>query len=472
MLSTRRLLRDNGSVISLATRFLDAIAIGVSALLAYAIRFGFGGFPIPNSYLAVISIVMLLSLVLFPSFGLYQSWRGRSMLKLLSQLFAAWGTVILVFVSILFLLKASAGYSRAWFGYWSVITLCWLFAVRIIVFQFLRALRRRGRNHKRVVLIGAGDFARSVVRRLASAPAIGFDVVALLDDDPRFHGKSFAGAQVVGGLRMVCDVVDGYRADEVWIALPLEAAARVHAILHDLRHSTVNIRFLPDIFGFRLLNHSVSEIAGMPVLDLNVSPMSGHNRIIKAIEDRVLALLILFLISPLLIFIAAGVKLSSPGPVLFKQMRNGWDGKPIRIYKFRTMKLHKEEEGVLTQARKGDKRVTRFGAFLRRTSLDELPQFFNVLQGRMSIVGPRPHALIHNEFYKDQVEAYMLRHKVKPGITGWAQVNGWRGETDILEKMQKRLEYDLYYIDNWSLLFDLKIIGLTITAGFFNKNAY
>jgi len=208
------------------------------------------------------------------------------------------------------------------------------------------------------------------------------------------------------------------------------------------------------------------------LMNLSTTPMEGFNRYLKAFEDRLLALLILILISPLLLIIAIGVKLSSPGPILFKQLRHGWDGKPIKIYKFRTMFEHSEEGGKVTQAGRQDARVTPFGAFLRRTSLDELPQFFNVLQGRMSIVGPRPHALAHNEEYKDQIDAYMLRHKVKPGITGWAQINGWRGETDTLEKMQKRVEYDLYYIDHWSLWFDLKILLLTLFKGFVGKNAY
>jgi len=185
-----------------------------------------------------------------------------------------------------------------------------------------------------------------------------------------------------------------------------------------------------------------------------------------------LALLILLLISPLMLLIALGVKLTSPGPVLFKQKRLGWDGQPFKVYKFRSMVVHREEGGLLTQASMGDVRVTPFGAFLRRTSLDELPQFFNVLRGTMSIVGPRPHAIEHNEQYKELVDDYMRRHKVKPGITGWAQINGWRGETDTLEKMRKRVEYDLYYIENWSLWFDLRIILLTVFKGFVNKNAY
>jgi putative colanic acid biosynthesis UDP-glucose lipid carrier transferase len=208
------------------------------------------------------------------------------------------------------------------------------------------------------------------------------------------------------------------------------------------------------------------------MLNLNASPMIGMNRFVKAIEDRLLAFLIIIFVSPILLLIALIIKMTSEGPVLFKQLRHGWDGRIIKVYKFRTMKLHTEAKGHITQAKQNDARITPFGKFLRRTSLDELPQFFNVLQGRMSIVGPRPHAIEHNEFYKDSIKAYMQRHKVKPGITGWAQVNGWRGETDHITKMEKRVEYDLYYIENWSLGLDLKIIFLTIFQGFLHKNAY
>lgn len=472
MVSDRRLLKDHGSLISAATRTLDALAVVVSAVLAYAFRFGISGFPMPKSYIAVVAIAALLTLVMFPSFAVYRSWRGRSMYKLLSRLAVAWGTVLIVLVSMLFLFKAGADYSRAWFIYWAGIAFLLLFSLRLIVFRFLRAMRKRGWNHKRVLVLGAGSFGRAIVRRVVHAPEVGFDIVALLDDYEKHHGKIFAGAKVIGGLDLVANAVEQYGADEVWIALPLKAEARVRDVLRELRHSTVNIRYLPDIFGFTLLNHSVSEIAGIPVLDLNVSPMNGPNRIIKALEDRILAALILLLISPLLLAIAIGVRLSSPGPVIFTQLRHGWDGKPINVYKFRTMKLHTENGDAVTQATRSDPRVTRFGAFLRRTSLDELPQFINVLQGRMSIVGPRPHAMAHNELYKEHVDAYMLRHKVKPGITGWAQVNGWRGETDTIEKMEKRVEHDLYYIEHWSLFFDLKIIVLTFIRGFISKNAY
>lgn len=242
--------------------------------------------------------------------------------------------------------------------------------------------------------------------------------------------------------------------------------------MYALRNETADIRFLPRGDELRLLNHRSSDIGGLHTIDLSCTPLSGSFSAIKRIEDVLLSLIILLLITPLCLLIALAIKLTSPGPVLFKQMRNGLDGQQIKVYKFRSMRVHKEQTGMVTQAKKNDNRLTPIGAQLRRTSLDELPQFWNVLQGRMSIVGPRPHALAHNQYYEDLVESYMRRHKVKPGITGWAQVNGLRGETDTLEKMQKRVDHDLWYIDNWSLWLDIKIIFLTVFKGFVNKNAY
>jgi len=355
---------------------------------------------------------------------------------------------------------------------WVILGWLLLLIFRFALAYVLRTMRQKGWNSKQVVVIGAGVIGRQTVQNICEADWAGLHVLALLDDNPALHGRRFSDVEVLGGADLIKSILENEVIDEVWIALPLRAEGRVKDILHELRHSTVTIRFVPGMFGTRLLNYSVTEVAGMAVLDLSTSPMEGGNRFIKAFEDRVLAFIILILIGPLLVVIAIAVKLTSPGPVLFKQLRHGWDGKPIKIYKFRTMFQHSEENGKVTQAGRQDARVTSFGAFLRRTSLDELPQFFNVLQGRMSIVGPRPHALAHNEEYKDQIDAYMLRHKVKPGITGWAQINGWRGETDTLEKMQKRVEYDLYYIDHWSLWFDLKIIFITLFKGFVGKNAY
>lgn len=263
-----------------------------------------------------------------------------------------------------------------------------------------------------------------------------------------------------------------YSVDEVWLDLPLSMGSFIKDIVYAFRHVTLDIRFFPDFEDIQLLNHKVSSILGHYAIDISCTPMSGFNRILKRLEDLVLGTLICILITPVCLVIALLIRFSSPGPVLFKQYRNGRDGKRFKVYKFRSMEVHREANGTVTQAKPGDPRVTRLGGFLRRTSLDELPQFFNVVQGRMSIVGPRPHALAHNEYYMDLMESYMWRHKVKPGITGLAQIRGYRGLTDTLEKMERRVECDLEYINNWSLWLDLKIIALTVFSLFRNKNAY
>jgi putative colanic acid biosynthesis UDP-glucose lipid carrier transferase len=257
----------------------------------------------------------------------------------------------------------------------------------------------------------------------------------------------------------------------VYLALPMRAEGRIKDVLHKLADSTALVYVVPDVFAFELLNAKLVNMDGIPAVSVYEGPFYGINDWIKRGEDIVIGSLITILILPLLLVLALGVKLSSPGPVIFKQRRYGFNGKEISIWKFRTMTVC-EDGPEIPQAKRNDPRITKFGGFLRRTSLDELPQFINVLQGRMSIVGPRPHAVAHNEFYRTLIPGYMLRHKVKPGITGWAQVNGWRGETDTLEKMQMRVKYDLEYTRNWSLWLDLKIIFVTVFHGFGGKNAY
>lgn len=468
----RGLLQEYASAVSFVARIFDVLCVVLGALLAYVWRFGPHGFPIPTNYQMAILLGMLLTLLCFSFLGIYRSWRGKSWLNQAQSVTLAWLSTVVILIIIAFLTKTSTLFSRQWMAAWVVMAWGLLLLFRFTLTQVLRAIRKKGWNHRRIVIIGAGSQGQSVAQNLQDADWTGLEIVGFLDDSESLQGQWVKGLQVLGTANKANLVIQQNQVDEVWLALPLRAEERVKEILYDLRHSTVTIRFVPGIFGYRLLNHSVTDVAGMAVLDLSTSPMVGLNRIIKAIEDRVLALFILILISPLLVVIAVGVKFSSSGPVLFKQRRHGWDGKPITVYKFRTMVMHCEDEGQVTQAKRCDSRITKFGAFLRRTSLDELPQFFNVLQGRMSIVGPRPHAIAHNELYKDQIDDYMKRHKVKPGITGWAQINGWRGETDTLDKMKKRVEYDLYYIENWSLWFDLKIITKTLLTGFVGKNAY
>jgi putative colanic acid biosynthesis UDP-glucose lipid carrier transferase len=276
---------------------------------------------------------------------------------------------------------------------------------------------------------------------------------------------------VLGRLDQLADYVKSHHIDLIYITLPMASQPRILRLLNELRDTTASIYFVPDIFMFDLIQARVDSIGGLPVVAVCETPFFGVNGLLKIMSDYVLAALILLFISPLLLAICVGVKLSSPGPILFKQRRYGLDGRQIIVYKFRTMNVLEDGQEV-KQATRDDGRITPFGRFLRRSSLDELPQFINVLQGRMSIVGPRPHAVAHNETYRKLINGYMVRHKVKPGVTGWAQVNGLRGETDTVDKMRQRIEYDLAYLRNWSLRLDLQIILKTALVVFWDRRAY
>jgi putative colanic acid biosynthesis UDP-glucose lipid carrier transferase len=461
--------RSNALLIAWFARLLDVALVLAAGWLVFGWRFDWVMWPLPVAYGTLLVLGGLLVLVVFPLFGVYDSWRARSLASPALRVLSAW---LLVFVALLIglvLAKEAETFSRLWLAQWWLLAGGALVASRLGVYFLLRRLRQSGLNYHAAVVVGCGVLARDLIARVATERWAGFHVVAVFCNNPQ---DSALSGQAVAPLDELLAYVSSHSVDEVWIAVPLDQSLQLKSVLEKLRFSTANVRFVPDLFGLFLINHGISQVMNVPMIDLTASPMMGANRIVKGLEDRVLALLILLVISPLMLLIALGVKLSSQGPVFFRQERLGWDGKPFTIYKFRSMRLHEDSAGQVSQATRHDPRFTRFGAFLRRTSLDELPQFINVLQGRMSIVGPRPHAIEHNEAYKSQVDGYMLRHKVKPGITGWAQVNGWRGETDTLEKMQKRVEYDLYYIEHWSLGFDIKIIFLTLLRGFVHKNAY
>ncbi|HQT43294.1 MAG TPA: undecaprenyl-phosphate glucose phosphotransferase [Halothiobacillus sp.] len=461
--------RSHAVLIGWLTRILDILLVGASGLFTFGLRFGWDVFPLPVAYGTLMVIGGLLVAVVFPLLGVYDSWRARGLASPALRVFGAWSLVFMALLIGLVLAKEAETFSRLWLTQWWLVSGAALAVLRFGVYLMLRMLRQRGMNHHKAVVVGCGALAQNLILRAETERWAGFDVVRVFCSNPQ---DSILTAHAVEPLDALFAFVSASPVDEVWIAVPLDQSLQLKDVLEKLRFSTANVRFVPDLFGLFLINHGISEIMDVPMIDLTASPMTGTNRIVKGIEDRVLALLIMLIISPLLLLIAVGVKLSSKGPVFFRQKRLGWGGQTFTIYKFRSMRQHEASAGEVVQASRGDPRLTWFGGFLRRTSLDELPQFINVLQGRMSIVGPRPHAVEHNEAYKALVDGYMLRHKVKPGITGWAQVNGWRGETDTLEKMQKRVEYDLYYIEHWSLGFDLKIIFLTLLRGFVNKNAY
>lgn len=429
-----------------------------------------GHFLLPLRYQIAVLWGVLLFYPTFSFFGAYKFLRGKSFGAYLRVLFAAFVTLILLLAASGFIAKAGEYYSRQWFLLWQLYAILVIVLGRVALWCLLYMVRKRGLNAKQIVIIGSGRLVENLVAAVKNALWSGFAVTAIFD--------GHLGAAEVLGVKMqpipddISDYIRQHKVEEIWLALSSWDKEEVDALMQKLSGDVITLRYFPGVVGVNLFDYSISEVLGFPVINIIASPMTGSNRLVKAIEDRVLSLIILLLISPLMLLIALLVKLSSPGPIFYKQLRHGWDGKPIYIYKFRTMHMHKEECGVITQATADDPRITAVGKLLRRVSFDELPQFINVLQGRMSIVGPRPHAVEHNEYYKNLITSYMLRHHVKPGVTGWAQVQGWRGETDTLEKMQKRVECDLYYINHWSLWFDVKIIFLTILRGFAGKNAY
>ena len=393
----------------------------------------------------------------------------------------AW-LVILIFSNIIIMLLAKENLrAQLWpYGlfqtraFWIWGCSCWsaMLITRLIAGISLRYFWYIDRDSRTAVILGGGEIGRKLLQKLGKSRWLVSEVKGFFDDDTQKIGQTSGGIRVLGNLDCVVDYVKKNNIGKVFIALPMRYETRIQEIIRELNDTTADVFLVVDIFNFHILRLSLMEIGGLPLVNLHSLPLSLYrNRLLKWMEDKILASIILILISPLMILIAIIIKLTSSGPVLFKQRRYGINGEPFVLYKFRTMTVC-EDGARVVQAKKNDPRVTFFGSFLRKTSLDELPQFINVLQGRMSIVGPRPHAVAHNEMYRKLIQSYMLRHKVKPGITGWAQVNGLRGEIDTMEKLQKRVEYDLYYISNWSLWFDLRIILLSIVKGFVSENAY
>jgi putative colanic acid biosynthesis UDP-glucose lipid carrier transferase len=321
------------------------------------------------------------------------------------------------------------------------------------------------------VIVGAGPAAAGAAMALRQQADAGVHIAGFFDDRNDCRLDPGAARQRLGGMRDVAVHVRRHGIDTVYITLPLGSQPRIVALLEALQSTTASVVLVPDLFGVSVIQGRLLDVNGVVMVGLCETPFTGLDEAVKRASDIVLATLILVLASPLMAALAIGVKCSSPGPALFRQRRNGLRGDEIVVYKFRTMTTC-DDGAVVPQARRDDPRITRFGAFLRRTSLDELPQFFNVLQGQMSVVGPRPHAVAHNQQYGQLIKAYMLRHKVRPGITGLAQINGYRGQTDTIDKMRGRVELDLEYLRNWSLGLDLRIIARTLLLIFNDRKAY
>ena len=457
---TRNFYSAPQSVRSLVAAFLEP-TLSVLVFLVVTVSFGE----------AVLRPDLTLGLLVF---ALTFPGRNRFTDKLLNA-----GTDIVTSWLSLLAILALCGYATSSLHYFeNNVLLTWAIATPLLQWAAMAVgrtvLRYRAANprlRQSAVIVGAGPLGAKVARALSENREDGRDFVGWFDDrtDERIHAET--GGRMLGALKDAAPYIRANGIKEVYITLPLGSQPRILELLESVQGTTASIFFVPDVFGISIIQGRLQDMNGVPVVGICETPFTGTNELVKRISDLVLASIILLMISPLLLAIAIGVKLSSPGPVIFRQRRNGLDGGEITVYKFRSMTAQ-DNGPVVEQATKDDPRITPFGAFLRRTSLDELPQFFNVLQGQMSIVGPRPHAVAHNELYRELIKAYMVRHKVKPGITGWAQINGLRGETETIEKMKARVEYDLEYLRNWSIGLDLQIIVRTVRVVLFDRNAY
>lgn len=463
--------KDYASQLIIFARLLDAALIFASSMLCFYILRPYKNFPdysgwMPNGYLNAVGVAILLSLWWFPKFNVYRSWRGASLFSEFKPLIYAWASTIVGLIAFIFFTKTADDYSRHWLGLWFITAFAVMGLVRLLLRMLLRQMRRRGRNLRYIVLVGNAEKCIDIAQRIDQAPWLGLAVQGYFGEND--SAKNHQNIKQLGQINDLIEYLQTNAVDQVWIAMSLRDIDTIEALNKNLAKTAVEVLLVPDILGWRLLNHSVVQINGLPLINIAVSPINGINVLAKWLEDKILATLILILISPLMLLIAIAVKLTSPGPVLYSQERVSWSGKRFKMLKFRTMPKDadlKDGSPIWGQAR--SKQPTKVGVFLRKTSLDELPQFINVLKGDMSIVGPRPERPMFVEEFRHEIDGYMQKHLVKAGITGWAQVNGWRGDTCL----KTRIEHDLYYIEHWSFWLDLKIIILTIFKGFVNCNA-
>lgn len=405
--------------------------------------------------------------------GLYFSWRGQSIFQEVKTVFLTWLIVLGALLTVVFLFELNESYGGGVMVAWSLAVPVAISFYRVSVRIVLREMRRTGVNTRKVAIVGAKEPGVTLAQSILQSPWMGMNIAGFYDNRVSIGSRPLEKEQlqVLGDIEFLKEQARAGEFDDIYIALPMREEETIKELVEYLANSSCCVHIVPDVFTFKMLNARSREIGGLPVVSVYDTPFDSFDALVKRIEDVVLSSIILCLIAIPMLFIAAAVKFTSKGPVIFKQRRYGINGEEIMVWKFRSMTTC-DNGDVVVQAKKGDARITKVGAFIRRTSLDELPQFINVLQGKMSIVGPRPHAVAHNELYRDKISGYMQRHLVKPGITGWAQVNGWRGETDTLEKMEKRVEYDLLYIQGWSIWLDLRIILSTFFKGFVGRTAY
>ena len=468
-MSEKRRIYQQWSIRGAWYRLSDAVCI-VAALVIAVHR----GLSTSIEHYVIVAAVAIIVYYLLAEIGdMYRNWRGVSAHREAVGTLFSWGFTCAILLGLAFATKRSAEFSRISTVVWFVVTPMLIVASRIVTRWMMRALPALGYNSRKFAIVGVNELGFQLARNIEACPEMGLEPVGFFDDRPEERNPAIP-ADLGRRIGTISDLVDRARAgaiDRIYITFPMRAEDRIRGVLDQLGDTTASVYVVPDFFVFQLLHSRWTDILGLPVVSVFENPFYGIDGLAKRLSDLVLGGLALLLAAAPMAVIAASIKLTSPGPVFFRQRRYGLDGQEIRVWKFRTMTVC-EDGPQFVQARRDDPRVTRLGAFLRRTSLDELPQLFNVLDGNMSLVGPRPHTHALNEEFRAQIGGYMLREKVKPGITGLAQVNGWRGETNSPEKMQKRIEFDHRYIREWSLWLDITILMKTVLVVLSGKNAY
>lgn len=461
------LIRHHQSKLSWAHRINDVAMVLLSLMLACLIY----GAPWTDKYTIIASASVTLLIIFAAQCDLYRSWRVFGLFKELVQVYIVWAYVVVGLLLIAFATKTTTDYSRLVISTWFILTPVMMTLSRFVIRNVLYSFRKKGWNTRTAAIVGANTQGLRFANVLNDSRWMGINFIGFYDDRELERIDLEGITELKGNLDQLINDAKNGKIDSIYITMPLKAENRTQYLISRLSDTTVSLYYVPDFFSLDILHGRWLTLGDSPVISIFENPYHGVDGWLKRLEDIVLASCVLVVVAIPMLVIALGVKMSSAGPIIFKQRRYGINGQEIDVWKFRTMTVC-EDDNTVQQAQRCDVRITPFGQFLRRTSLDELPQFINVLRGEMSIVGPRPHAVAHNEQYRSEIYRYMMRHKVKPGITGWAQINGWRGETDTLDKMEKRIEYDLEYIKNWSLLFDLKIFFLTFFKGFVGKNVY
>lgn len=457
------ILRRYGGTLEVVSRATDILMVISAGVLAW--RLVANDWPTQHTILGIALLAIPVWLLSAAFAGLYRPWRGQSLVKQGRSVL----TVVAIALALAVTLILARGHEPdTYLFYWAGIAALLVLIARGAIHTTLRVLRRRGYNQRHIVIVGTGGAAELARKRVQENAWLGFNIVGVFEPPASDADPMRSEAPITETYPNLTRKLASQDIDQVWIAMALREEDQIRRIIHDLRHHTVDICFVPDIFGFELLNHRISDVAGLPIIDLSTTPMRGVNLVLKEVEDRTLAALGLVILSPLLALLALAVKLSSPGPVFYRQERVGWNGETFEMLKFRSMPVNAEVDTGPVWARAGEKRATPIGGFLRRTSLDELPQLINVLRGEMSLVGPRPERPNFVARFKEEIPSYMKKHMVKAGMTGWAQIHGYRGDTSL----EQRIKHDLYYIDNWSLTLDLRIILATFAKGFLNPNAY